>query len=116
MVYFPNCRINIYEEQESDEYDDYTGELKSEWILVDTLSVDFQRLNHEEQQQEWGKDVKDTFKVYVPLKTHINNRCIVKIIDDIEDRTFDVIGEPEYWNRFHMFRKIILQVQRRSVL
>ena len=106
MVYFPNCYINIYEEQESDEYDDYTGEHKSEWVLID----------HEEQQQEWGKEVKDTFKVYVPLNTHINNRCIVKIIDDIEDRTFDVIGEPQYWNRFHMFRKIILQVQRRSVL
>ena len=116
MVYFPNCTINIYEEQESDEYDDYTGELKSEWVLVDTLPVDFQRLNHDEEQKEWGKEVDDTFKVYVPLKTHINNRCIVKIVDDIEDRTFDVIGEPEYWNRFHMFRKIILQVQRRSVL
>ena len=116
MVYFPNCHIQIYEEQESDEYDEYTGESKSEWVLIDTLFVDFQRLNHEEQQQEWGKEVKDTFKVYVPLKTHINNRCILRIVDDIEDRTFDVIGEPQYWNRFHLFRKIILQVQRRSVL
>lgn len=116
MVYFPNCQIQIYEEQESDEYDEYTMEHKSEWVLIDTLSVDFQRLNHEEQQQYWGKEIKDTFKVYVPLYTHINNRCIVKIIDDIEDRTFDVIGEPEYWNRFHMFRKIILQAQRKPAL
>ena len=116
MVYFPNCHINIYEEQELDEYDDYTGEKKQTWVLVDTLPVDFQRLSHDEEQEEWGKDVEDKFKVYVPLNTHINNRCIVKIINDIENRTFDVIGEPEYWNRFHMFRKIILQVQRRSVL
>ena len=115
-VFFPNCKIEIYEEQESDEYDEYTGELEKIWTLIDTLDVDFQRLSHEEQQEEWGKEVKDTFKVYVPLNTHINNRCIVKIIDDIEDRTFDVIGEPEYWNRFHMFRKIILQVQRKSVV
>lgn len=116
MVYFPNCQIKIYEEQESDEYDDYTGEKAKIWVLIDTLSVDFQRLTHDEQQEMWGKEVKDTFKVYVPLHTHINNRCIVKIIGDIEDRTYDVIGEPEYWNRFHMFRKIILQVQRKSVL
>jgi len=115
MVYFPNCYIQIFEEQENDEeWDKYTGEPKTEWVLIDTLYVDFQRLSEEEQQQEWGKELKDTFKVYVPLHTHINNRCIVKIIDDIEDRTFDVIGEPEYWNRFHMFRKIILQVQRRE--
>ena len=117
MVYFPNCTIQIFEEQENnEEYDEYTGELKSEWVLIDTLSADFQRLNEDEQQEEWGKELKDTFKVYVPLNTHINNRCIVKIRDDIEDRTFDVIGEPEYWNRFHMFRKIILQVQRKSKL
>lgn len=116
MVYFPNCQIEIYEEQETEEYDDYTGELKSEYILIDKLHVDFQRLNQEEQQQEWGKEIKDTFKIYVPLKTHINNRCIVKIINDIEERTFDVIGEPQYWNRFHNFRKIILQTQRRKTL
>ena len=116
MVYFPNCKIQIYEEQESDEYDDFTGEKKKIWVLIDNLPVDFQRLSHDEQQEDWGKEIKDKFKIYVPLDTHINNRCIVKIIDDIEDRTFDVIGEPEYWNRFHMFRKIILQVQRRSVL
>ena len=116
MVYFPNCTIEIYEEQESSEYDEYTGEKASEWVLIDTLRADFQRLSHDENQEEWGKEIKDKFKVYVPLYTHINNRCIVKIIDDIEDRTFDVIGEPEYWNRFHMFRKIILQVQRRKVL
>lgn len=115
MVYFPNCYIQIFEEQQNhDEYDEYTGEPKSEWVLIDTLFVDFQRLGEDEQQEEWGKELKDTFKVYVPLHTHINNRCVVKIIDDIEDRTFDVIGEPEYWNRFHMFRKIILQVQRRE--
>ena len=117
MVYFPNCTIQIFEEQENnEEYDEYTGEPKSEWVLIDTLNADFQRLNEDEQQEEWGKELKDTFKVYVPLNTHINNRCIVKIINDIEDRTFDVIGEPEYWNRFHMFRKIILQVQRKSKL
>lgn len=116
MVYFPNCWIEIYEEQESIDYDQYTGEKKKIWSLIDKLYVDFQRLSHKEQQEEWGKEVDDTFKVYVPLNTHINNRCVVKIIDDIEDRTFDVIGEPEYWNRFHMFRKIILQVQRKSVL
>lgn len=117
MVYFPNCIIQIYEEREFEgEYDDYTGELKTQWVLIDTLPVDFQRIGEDEEQQEWGKELKDTFKVYVPLDTKINNRCIVKIVDDIEDRTFDVIGEPEYWNRFHMFRKIILQVQRRSVL
>ena len=116
MVYFPNCQIQIYEEQESDEYDEYTMEHKSEWVLIDTLSVDFQRLNHDEEQHDWGKEIQDTFKIYVPLYTHINNRCIIKIIDDIEDRTFDVIGEPEYWNRFHMFRKIIVQAQRKSVL
>ena len=46
MVYFPNCQIQIFEEQEnSDEYDEYTGELKTEWVLIDTLPVDFQRLN-----------------------------------------------------------------------
>ena len=117
MVYFPNCYIQIFEEQENyEEYDKYTGEPKSEWVLTDTLFVDFQRLGEDEEQQEWGKELEDTFKVYVPLDTRINNRCIVKIIDDIEDRTFDVIGEPEYWNRFHMFRKIILQVQRKSSL
>ena len=117
MVYFPNCQIKIYEEQEKiGEYDEYTGEYKKVWTLIDTLPVDFQRLSHDEMQEEWGKEVKDKFKVYVPLNTHINNRCIVKIIDDIEDRTFDVIGEPEYWNRFHMFRKIILQVQRKEVV
>lgn len=116
MVYFPNCWIEIYEEQESNEYDNFTGEKQKVWTLIDTLYVDFQRLSHDEQQEEWGKEVKDRFKVYVPLDTHINNRCVVKIQNDIEDRTFDVIGEPEYWNRFHMFRKIILQVQRKSVL
>ena len=116
MVYFPNCQIEIYEEQETNEYDEYTGELASDWVLIDSLDVDFQRLTHTEQQEVWGKEVKDTFKVYVPLDTKINNRCIVKIIGDIEKRTFDVIGEPEYWNRFHMFRKIIVQAQRKSVL
>lgn len=116
MVFFPNCQLEIYEEQESGDYDEYTGEPKSEWVLIDSLPVDFQRLKHDEMQEEWGKEVEDTFKVYVPLNTHINNRCIVKIVDDIEDRTFDVIGEPEYWNRFHMFRKIILQVQRKSTV
>lgn len=116
MVFFPNCQIEIYEEQENSEYDEFTGEPKKEWVLIDNLLVDFQRLTEKEQQEEWGKEVEDTFKVYVPLSTHINNRCVVKIIDDIEDRTFDVIGEPEYWNRFHMFRKIILQVQRKTIL
>ena len=113
MVYFPNCQIEVYEEQETS--DEYTGERKSEWVLIDSLPADFQRLKHEESQEEWGKELKDQFKVYVPLHTNINNRCIVKIINDIEDRTFDVIGEPEYWNRYHLFRKIILQVQRKKV-
>lgn len=117
MVYFPNCQIQIYEEQQdNEEYDEYTGEPKSKWVLTDTVPADFQRISEDESQEEWGKDLQDTFKVYVDLNTHINNRCVVKIIDDIENRTFDVIGEPEYWNRFHMFRKIILQVQRKSTL
>lgn len=116
MVYFPNCTIEIYEPIESGEYDEYTGEPKDIWTLIATLPVDFQRINNDEEQEEWGKDLQDTFKIYVPLKTPINDRCVIKIVDDIEDRTFDVIGVPQYWNRFHMFRKIIVQVQRKPIL
>lgn len=116
MVYFPNCTIEIYEPVESEEYDKYTGEPKDKWELVTSLRADFQRMTNDEDQEEWGKDIKDRFKIYVPLNTPVTHKSVIKVKSDFENRTFDVIGVPQYWNRFHMFRKIIVQVQRRAIL
>lgn len=112
--FFPNCTIEIYEPSEKPKLNKYTGEPEDEWILVDTVKADFQQNNNTEKQEEYGKVLEDQFDVYVDLSTTVSDRSIIKIVG--EPKTYDVIGTPQRWNRFHNFIKIVVQEHRKSVL
>lgn len=114
MTFFPNCTIEIYELSETETFNEYTGEPEDTWIRVDTVPADFQPNNNKETQHEYGKELQDTFKVYVDLNTIVSDKSIIKIVG--EPKTYDVIGTPQKWNRFHKYIKIIVQEHRKPVL
>lgn len=114
VCYYPNCRIEIYEPSESPELDCYTGEPMDTWDLVTITDADFQPTNDDDVQSEWGKELKDLFKVYVEEDTPITDKSRIKIVG--ETPTYDVIGSPQRWNRFHHFLKVIVQIQRQPTL
>ena len=114
MIFYPNCEIEIYEPSESPKTCEYTGELLDSWDYVTTVKADFQPTNDDDVQHEWGKELEDKFKVYVDEKTPITDKSRIKIVGQKE--TYDVIGSPQKWNRFHHFLKVIVQIQRHSTL
>lgn len=114
VCYYPNCEIEIYEPSESPDVCCYTGELKDTWDLVTIVKADFQPTNDDDLQHEWGKELEDLFKVYVHENTQITDKSRIKIVG--EDATYEVVGSPQRWNRFHHFIKIIVQIQRHPTL
>lgn len=114
VCYYPNCRIEIYEPSES-ELDCYTGEPLDTWDLVTTVPADFQPVSDDDVQSEWGKELKDLFKVYVDGDTPVTDKSRLKIVGEPEV-SYDIVGSPQRWNRFHHFIKIIVQIQRHSTL
>ena len=114
MVYFPNCEIEIYEPSETPEICCYTGELKDTWTLITIVEADFQPITPKDTQVEYGKLLEDTYKIYVDLEVPVTDKSLIKIVG--EEPTYEVTGSPERWNRFHNFKKIIVQVQRHNTL
>lgn len=114
VCYYPNCQIEIYEPSETPEIDCYTGEPLETWDLVTIVDADFQPTNDDDIQESWGKELKDLFKVYVEERTPITDKSRIKIVG--ESLTYDVVGSPQRWNRFHHFKKIIVQIQRHPTL
>lgn len=114
VCYYPNCKIEIYEPSEAPEMDCYTGEPLDTWDLIAIVKADFQPTNDDDLQHEWGKELEDTFKVYVHENTPITDKSRIKIVG--EKPTYEVVGSPQRWNRFHHFIKIIVQIQRQPTL
>lgn len=114
MIFYPNCEIEIYEPSEAPILDKYTGEPLDTWDLVTTVEADFQPTTDKDTQHEWGKELEDLYKVYVTEGTQITDKSRIKIVGEKE--TYDVVGSPQRWNRFHHFIKVIVQLQRHPTL
>ena len=114
VCFFPNCMIEIYEPVDG-ECCPYTGERKDAWRLIDTVPADFQpNKDGSDEQTEYGNILTDSYKIYVHINTKITDKSRIKIVG--RDASFEVIGFPQEWNRFHLFKKIIVQTHRHSVL
>lgn len=114
MIFYPNCKVEIYEPSEAPVLDEYTGEPLDTWDLVTTVDADWQAVRDDDSQHEWGKEVEDTYKVYFDEGTPVTDKSRLKIVGEKE--TYDVIGTPQRWNRFHHFVKVIVQLQRHPTL
>lgn len=114
MIFFPNCEIEIYKPSELVETNPYTGEPMDSWDLVGTFEADIQQNNNVESQDEWGKELKDQFDIYVDLSVPVDDTCIIKVVGS--DKTYDIVGTPQVWNHFLNFIKIVVQEHRQKLL
>lgn len=109
--FFPNCRIELYEYVENEEYDIY-GEPLVSYNLVGTYVCDFQTQSTRDQLLMYGKILNDTFKLFLDIDVPINDKMIIK--KQGEDDTYVLIGSPQKYDHFLKHQEVTVQKTRKQ--
>ena len=113
MVFFPNTEIELWKLQTTTNYEDIYGDTQINYTLHDTIPADIQELNNKDMQEEFGKILQDTYKMYLDKNVDIEDTMILRIKDT--DKTFKIIGSPNLNNHLPQIShiKMYIQLQRK---
>ena len=113
MVFFPNTEIELWKLQTTTNHEDIYGDTQISYILHNTIAADIQELNNKDMQEEFGKILQDTYKMYLDKNVDIEDTMILRIKDT--DKTFKIIGSPNLNNHLPQIShiKMYIQLQRK---
>lgn len=102
--FFNNIDMDIYMYEQTKQYDEY-GEQISKYTYQETIEADMQPMNVSSQLQEFGKILTDTYKVYLPTNTTIEDTSHLRI----NGSCYEIIGSPSNNNHVLPHIKIVIR-------
>lgn len=110
MPFFKNTYFEIWEPYTSTEKDQYTNEKLTKYELKETIPADFQPLTPSFEQKEFGKTLKDSYKVYIDVTLTITPNSILR--EQGKTDTYMIRGTPILNNHIIPHIKLIIEKQR----
>lgn len=99
MIFFPNMTMTRYT---------YTntgtgvyGETIKSYSQAGTLTVDFQNEGNAELAKQYGVERKNLYKIYMDIHETLEDE---DILVDQDNNQYQVIGEIQEYNHFHMYK------------
>ena len=109
--FFPNCKIELYDYSENEEYDIY-GEPIVSYEKTGEYVCDFQTLSSRDSMLMFGKILNDTFKLFLDINVPITDKMMVK--KKGEPYTYMIIGSPQKSDHFLKHQEVTVQKTRKQ--
>ena len=109
--FFPNCKIELYDYSENEEYDIY-GEPIVSYEKTGEYVCDFQTLSSRDSMLMFGKILNDTFKLFLDINVPITDKMMVK--KKGEPYTYMIIGSPQKYDHFLKHQEVTVQKTRKQ--
>jgi hypothetical protein len=110
MPYFYNRNLEIWEPTQESTIDLYTGEKKIKYQLYEIVDADIQQISPESSMEEYGKILKDTYRVFIDSWVTFDDKSILRI-QNLKP-TYQIKGTPELRDHILPYVKLIMEKQR----
>ena len=110
MVFFPDTSIELWEYGEEG-IPDFYGETTASYSFVGVFDVDFQNLSPHDSEEEFGKILEDSYKIYMDTSVPVTDTMIIRRVG--EEDTYTIEGSPQHYNSLIPHIKVIVQKQRK---
>lgn len=104
IPFFPNTNIELYTYNGLDKYGDKT------YTYRETITADIQPLSNESMMEIFGKILQDTYNVYIPIHSQLNDTDHLQI----QKECYEVVGSVEEWNHLLKFKKCVIRKLRKK--
>ena len=111
MVFFPQTWIELWEYTEKDDIPTFFGETSTEYQYVGRFFGDFQNSSPNDNPEEYGKILEDTFKIYFDVDVPVTDT--MKIRKEGEKDTYTIKGSPQQYNTLIPHIKVTIQKDRK---
>lgn len=111
MVFFLNDEVELWEYYEEEEIPNFFGETSSSYKYIGTYPCDFQNMSPNDNEEEYGKILQDSYKIYFDVDVPVTDTMILRRKNHPE--TYTINGSPLHYHTLLPHIKVNVLKQRK---